>query len=314
MRFFEGQALSVKLFLRGINDTYIAEKAEGDRYSVKLSRANWRAKQHLANEAAFLQHLANNNAPVCAPVRNCDGEFIESVKAPEGARHILVTQWANGTNFRNAASRKGAYAAGLALSDYHSASQSFTWPVRQTLSVVEDISQHEVDLRTLIDRVPQHTDIVERAINEVREKLPTIVLKLPWRACHGDVHPGNMILGQNRQVTLIDFDVCGQWPHCFDIASFLWSLVLFRWPETHWQAFLTAYQQKKTLSDFERKQIPFFCLVRDVWHLITWARNADALGLHWFQNERIADRVEVTRRLVEFESLSDLSRLELAAA
>jgi len=285
----------IQFYLRGINDTYKLYVPGGLNLALKVSRHGWRRRDQLNYESRLLDHISSNGVSVAAPVKSVDGSYLFECEAPEGGRFLSVTHWIEGSNQRNNPSLSGSSKLGEHLAKIHLCGQSLPGSTDQQLEYYSDTKSYGSDLSDILSLLNVDHGFLSGLMEYVSRYKDVISKDLPKGPCHGDVHGGNAIDNPDGRVSLIDFDVCGFGYLSFDVASYLWSVALFDWSDNHNQAFLEGYESVRALSDTERQVFPFFDLLRDLWHLVTWARNADCLGTHWFHPTHIGRRMDMLR-------------------
>jgi homoserine kinase type II len=77
---------------------------------------------------------------------------------------------------------------------------------------------------TLIQRNPKVAERYRPFMDHLEKQLFPIYDKLPTRFCHGDLHPINIIWGEETIRAVIDWEFCGVKPEIFDLANLLGCL------------------------------------------------------------------------------------------
>ena len=289
--------LRCHLYLRGVNDTYHIISSIGEDYAVRLSLHDWKSEADLAYEISLLCHLADSGIRVPRPQRAKDGRFIHSLETPEGERHFAMFTWLPGRPQRSAPTVVGARAFGREMARCHIASLTFKATEPHALHLADELETYTHCLEQFLRERKSDYDFVFAAIRETRRRILGLECGLQFGPCHGDVHSGNALEDVDGAIGILDFDVCGEWYQCFDVASFLWSVELFGWSKKISKGFLNGYECERCLSGEERRTLPLLMMARDAWHLITWARNASALGCEWFHEHRLEQRMKLFRLL-----------------
>jgi homoserine kinase type II len=87
------------------------------------------------------------------------------------------------------------------------------------------IAAYTLDLfRTLSTREPEIADRYRPFLAHLKKHLFPIVGGLPTSFCHGDVHPINIIWGNQSIRAIIDWEFCGIKPEIYDLANLLGCL------------------------------------------------------------------------------------------
>jgi len=107
-----------------------------------------------------------------------------------------------------------------------------------------DISKYRMVLSTLVnmqktlhdyesDLLPSYKDFVRGTIGDTDKDLISLLDELPDgnTLCHGDLHPGNIMIDGNGEVKVIDFINLCRGPKEYDIARTYYLLAYSRLPE-----------------------------------------------------------------------------------
>ncbi len=100
---------------------------------------------------------------------------------------------------------------------------------------------------------------------------------------HGDYWWNNAHF-DGQDVTLFDFDFCGNGWRIYDIAAFQGTARAngFEWSAEVVDAFLKGYESFRVLSEGERSALRAFELIRVVWALGLAASLREVNGERWF--------------------------------
>ena len=99
--------------------------AGGERFALRVAKANFRSPEEYLFEAQYVTHLKAAGCLVPAPVKARDGSYFFEVEAPEGTRVISLLDWLDGKNFDRDLTSKDAESMGAALAALHDAGESF---------------------------------------------------------------------------------------------------------------------------------------------------------------------------------------------
>jgi Ser/Thr protein kinase RdoA (MazF antagonist) len=251
-----------KLFRTGMNHLYIVTDGKM-KYAFRVYTFNWRTKLEIAEELRLLIHLKENDAPVTYPIANQSNEFIQEFNAPEGKRFGVLFSFANGTKTAKFTPQT-SYFIGQALAKVHKSSENFvlnriTYDT-QTLVVdsVARTSQFFKKNSEEISFLEKTADYLQREFKNVDKH------QLRYGAVHLDVWFDNMHFDGENNVTLFDFDFCGNGWLCLDISYFLFQLFTTNQNDTDYQikadSFFKGYETVTEISKEERRILPFACL------------------------------------------------------
>lgn len=286
-----------RLYFRGINDFYKVVDANGKVFALRLERVGPRSCRALTYEIALLEHLHSAGVSVARPILGKNDEPFFSVECLEGERRLALFEWKEGAPQRLGPTVKGAHRLGSELAQLHLAGKDFVY--EYSLDVEIDLLKYLPQLEEVLrDRRELKTSTTKR-VKELHARICMLEKNLVFGPCHGDIHAGNVLQSASGQISILDFESCGDWHQSFDVASYVWSVSLFGWDEKYADAFLRGYESIRALTSHEKQALPLFVAVRDAWHLVTWARNADVLGCGWFHDYRIDSRIKLFHNLAE---------------
>ena len=171
---------------------------------------NWRA------EFAFLEYLQKNGFPCSRPVPSKNGRLMESVASDSGAYLAAVFEQAPGTRLDQVPpSEEMIRKVGAALGRLHRLSSSFRpvekpWGYSSVLGwCIQELKELE-DQEDAVWEATQLTDALD-AVHRTKDCFGLV---------HFDFRPDNLFLGEDGQITVIDFEDCMlNWYACdLDIA------------------------------------------------------------------------------------------------
>jgi Ser/Thr protein kinase RdoA (MazF antagonist) len=301
-----GEVRACTLLQHNLNDTYVVDATTG-HYVLRASQAerasgySRRTREDILFELDVLQHLSRKGVPVAAPLAQRDGAYVSAVQAAEGGRHLALFTYAPGepvtppTQTEPLARGYGAAMAALhvATDDFASTHSRFALDVdfllARPLQVVEPYLAHRPDdWRSL------------RALGAAAaERMASLqACGLDCGVCHGDAQGGNAHVTPDGTITFFDFDVCGTGWRAYDIAVFFWGAALGR-QRLGWDAstvdrlcaaYLSGYQQRRTLGPADREAIAPCVLLRQCWYLGLEAGNWDSWGISEARRGAFFDR------------------------
>ncbi len=284
--------------IRGVNDTYLLQTPDGERLAVRVTRCGWRDQESIETEQRILAAFSNSGLAVPRPYLNNEGRWSSAVHAPEGERYISITGWLPGASLRSSRAPTGVELLGSLLAEIHEFKVAEIEQV-PILGIVEELQSFLPFVEKALHCRSEDFQLYCETLSLLQDRLMTKHFDAPYGFCHGDIHAGNALFDEKTCVSLLDFDVSGQWYQCFDVASFLWSVELFEWPEKLGELFLRGYQSTRPLNDTEFNLMPAMILARDLWHIGTWSHNVSALGCGWFFDDAFDKRIILLKKLVK---------------
>ena len=295
-----GNQLTCILLTRGVNDTYLIQTS-AKKYILRVYRTGWRTLSDILYEIDVLTHLDKKSIPVSTSVARQDGNFINTLQAPEGLRHLVLFTYAPGRPLdRHDAS--DSYYHGRALASLHNATDGFS----------SSHTREALDLNYLIDQSlqiiqPLHTcsssdwgylqDLTERLRLQIQQ---LAIQGLDWGVCHGDSHMLNDHIGDDHTITFFDFDCCTTGWRAYDLAILPWSEGFYQMDpgDILWNAFLKGYIEQRPLNETDLAAIPLFVALREIWHTALVAQLQPDSGIQGF--DRMLQRT--LRLLREWET------------
>ena len=287
-----GAIVDFRFLNLGLNDTYALKTANGEKYILRVYRAGWRSLSDISYEMDALNHLSNKGIPISKPLPQKDGRLIQTVSAPEGARHVVLFTYAEGKapSYEKEAEIK-AFNYGKATAKIHNAVQDFTSQhVRFPLNLDYLIDVPLKSIGPMLSHRKEDWAYLQQLSDKIRyqfNEMPSDALEQGF--CHGDFHGGNAHFADDGVVTFFDFDCCGWGWRAYDIAVFRWAARLREKEEQRWEPFLRGYTQERSLQEVDLQAIPLFIGIRHLWLLGLHTSNGQDWGFGWM-NDKYFDR------------------------
>jgi len=250
-----------KLLRTGMNHLYLVTTGT-EQYVFRVYTVDWRTRLDIEEELRLLNHIKANGISVSYPIADAHGNYIQELEAPEGLRYGVLFSFAPGKKdprFTAELSRL----IGVTMARLHNVTEGF---------LLQRVSYNE---ETLLDRSFEMTsDFFGTASPEMKfvkgvtdllrsEYRNADIAQLPVGAVHMDIWFDNMHLDGN-EITLFDFDFCGNGWLVHDVAYFIYQLCFTNPVETDYiakrDAFLEGYESVRPLSTEEKRMIPYAAL------------------------------------------------------
>lgn len=120
---------------------------------------------------------------------------------------------------------------------------------------------------------------VQGTQRRIRDALPALSRRTPaFGPCSGDVNLRNFHVDDRGGITVFDFDQCGLGWRAFEIGKFYSSLPANTKTGALRAAFLRGYESVRVLEPDERRAIPQFVVVSQLWVMALHVYNADLVG------------------------------------
>lgn len=251
-----------KLYRTGMNHLYqIAD--ENTKFVFRAYTFNWRTKLDVSEELRLLLHLKELEIPVAYPIPDSNGKYIQEINAPEGTRYGVLFSFAEGkktTKFTPQAS----YHLGVAMAKIHRATQDFEL-LRITYNSETLLTQSLSRTKSFFTNTSEEMDFIEKATGYLTIEYGKVdTAQVRNGALHLDIWFDNVHFNAENEVTIFDFDFCGNGWQCHDISYFLYQLYSTNPDENEYigkaENFLQGYESIIKITHEEKRIMPFVCL------------------------------------------------------
>ncbi len=243
-----------ELFRTGMNHTYFLSN-DSKKYVLRVYSHNWRTKTEIVEEIKLLKLLKENDLSVSFPIQDKNGEFIQEIIAPEGIRHLVLFSFAKGGKVRFM-DNETCFDIGSLMSKIHN------------LTSNKIINREYYNKKSLL-KLPY-----ERLTQFFCDKLPEMAFIKEFGknfkdsdfentqngVLHMDIWYDNMAITDEKEITIFDFDFCGNGKQILDVAYFCKQLFFIESDkekyESKVQSFLNGYRKNRSLSEKELELIP----------------------------------------------------------
>jgi Ser/Thr protein kinase RdoA (MazF antagonist) len=267
-----------QLMSRANNDFY-AVNVEGERFALRVAKADFRSRDEYAFEAAYVNHLHDKGCNVPAAIPASDGSLFFEVKAPDGARAITLMRWLEAKPFTKHLTVADARDMGAGLAHLHDAGQDFESTFSRDLSTADALGEYLPELLSMLVTDPEHHDFYAEATQRVQAALATISAESVRRGpVHGDYQFANVLRTDAGTIAVLDFDTCGMGYCAEDLLTFVWRSDMEIRDERVNEAFLSGYEEIRPLLDAERTFYPIFRVARDLYMSATFAMLINRVG------------------------------------
>jgi Ser/Thr protein kinase RdoA (MazF antagonist) len=277
--------ITCRLRFVGDNDTYLVRAGE-TRYALRVYRFGryWiQGEADYRFELDWLAFLRARGLPVSYAIPRRDGERLGQIAAPEGTRYWALFSFAEG-RVVHPLDRQQSYLVGQKVAEIHLASNDFVTRHQRFRSDLEFLLDQPVATITQLLGHCREDDVA--FITHLAQRLKERVLALGvsgdgYGIVGGDFNGGNHHFTAANELTFFDFDLCGYGWRAYDLAVFFRNARLREAPPEMGDAFLEGYQSIRTLSPAERRAIPLFVMIRQIWRLGVRCSEVDLSGDEW---------------------------------
>lgn len=250
--------VSCTLLKTGVNHSYLVEHATS-KFVFRLYSLNWRSDLEINEEIRLLNILKEKKISVSFPLKDVNDNYIQYLEAPEGMRQGVLFSFAQGDKQLNL-SADLHLKAGEEMAKMHQATFNLKLDrVTYTPKIVLEDS-----LLNLRKFLPFDSDEGAWMVSAQQYLLNVInkadVTQLRSGSVHLDIWFDNMNITKNGQITIFDFDFCGNGWLCYDIAYYILQLhntekdISQR--DSKVEYFLKGYESVTKITDEERRMLP----------------------------------------------------------
>ncbi|WP_333820672.1 phosphotransferase enzyme family protein [Ohtaekwangia sp.] len=249
---------AARLLKAGINHSYLIEDGAA-RYIFRIYSLNWRTRDEISEELRFIDHLYRAGVQVSYPIADANGNYIQTVGAPEGDRLAVMFSYAPGNKLQNFSADVHEQIGEL-MGRIHLKAEDFvldriTYSARvllvESLESVKKFLPADSDEMTFLFATQQELLHAFRSVNTGN---------LRKGAVHLDIWFDNLNISPEQGITLFDFDFCGNGWLCLDIAYYLMQLFVLEPDEKEYilkkDSFLKGYERMVKIHDEERRILP----------------------------------------------------------
>lgn len=248
-----------KLIKAGINDSYLVTDGL-EKFVFRIYSFNWRSKTEIIEEINLLNQLKQENIPVSYPIPDKENNYVQTLNAPEGERFSVLFSYASGEKL-HVISAENHFRIGQLMARLHQITYN------QKLNRVNYTPEV-----ILIDSLKQLTNFLSHDSEEMQFMLSAQnyllqefqnadTSQIRQGIVHLDIWFDNLNITDENEVTLFDFDFCGNGWLALDISYYIMQLHnIEKYEVTDYQpkvdSFIQGYESITRISDEEKRLFP----------------------------------------------------------
>lgn len=247
-----------KLLKTGINHTYQID-SNNENFIFRVYSYNWRTREEIMEELHLLNFLKENDISVSYPISDNQGNFIQTIPAPEGERFAVLFSFAPGNKIQNY-NPETHFEIGKLMAQIHKLTEglrqnrtSYTADVllKNSINQIKRfLSSDTEEMQFLLTTQPiLEAEILNADLHSIRKGV-----------VHLDIWFDNLNILQDNKITLFDFDFCGNGWLCLDIAYYILQLYNTERIEAERKekinSFLKGYETIQKISEEEKRLLP----------------------------------------------------------
>lgn len=257
-RYGYGPDSTCRLLRTGINHTYLFTDAD-QQAVLRVYSYNWRTRAEVEAELTLLTRLRAQGLGVSYPLADRTGALVQELAAPEGTRYAVLFSFAEGGKVRFLTPTACATIGSL-MGHLHqlTAGQPLARPT-YTPEVL--LNQAYAAAQTFFaDELPEMQYLRETSARLAQAFAAAGPAAAPAGAVHLDIWYDNMAITPQDEITLFDFDFCGNGPAVLDVAYFCKQLFHIEADPRQYEEkvahFLNGYTRVRDLSVEEQQLLP----------------------------------------------------------
>lgn len=258
-----GEKTDCQLIKAGINHSYLVSD-QGKKFVFRVYTLNWRTRTEILEEIKLLNELKKHGIQVSFPIFDKNTNYIQELDAPEGERFGLLFSFAEGEK------------------KIHDLPLTLHTRIGEMMAKMHKITQNMVLERTTYERQNLLVDSLahlQKFSPEESEEMNFMktaqayllaeMEKIEWAevrrgVVHLDMWVDNMNIKNDQDITLFDFDFCGNGWLVLDLAYYILQIYYSERNDAECRLrtdyFLAGYESVCALSAEEKRILPFFVL------------------------------------------------------
>jgi Ser/Thr protein kinase RdoA (MazF antagonist) len=296
---------SCEILKTGINHTYlISDKIK--RYIFRVYCFNWRSENEILEELRLIGLLKNENISVSYPLYDLKENYIQKIKAPEGERYAVLFSFAAGEKIRNL-TEDNCKAIGTLMGRVHKTTEN------------ERLDRVAYNLEGLTQLFFRHTprffqdtmdemQFVEKSVEQLKfifQKADKS--KLRYGVVHLDMWYDNMSITDESEITLFDFDFCGNGWLLLDVAYCIMQMFHTEPDknkfESKLKSFFSGYEGEVHLTAEEKDLLPYAGLAIWIFYLGTQAQRFDNWSNIFFSEFHLKHFIALAKRWLDYHKV-----------
>lgn len=250
--------VSCKLIKAGINHTYLI-KDGSDKFIFRIYSFNWRTEKEISEEIRLLTLLQTNRIPVSYAIADVNDNFIQTFEAIEGKRLAVLFSYANGGKMLSF-SPEIHFKIGEIMANIHK--QTLDLKLERVEYTPERLVEDSlVNLAGFLPEESEEMAFMKSTQQYLKQELLSVDLsEIRKGVVHLDIWFDNLNISSDNEVTIFDFDFCGNGWLCLDIAYYVLQIHSTEKDENECnlrkESFLRGYESVTAISGEEKRLLP----------------------------------------------------------
>ncbi|HOY11911.1 MAG TPA: phosphotransferase [Saprospiraceae bacterium] len=258
-----GADVHCKLIKSGINDTYLVTAGQ-NRFVFRVYSLNWRNPTEIEAEINFLIQLKQADISISYPITDAQKVYLQILNAPEGLRYGVMFSYAPGNKLHEVAGEIH-YEIGRTVGRIHQISKNQKIDrINYSLEVlvVESLAQISHFLAADSTEMQYLKNLQKFILDQLNG---ANINNMQTGIVHLDIWFDNLNIDEDGNITIFDFDFCGNGWLSLDVAYYIMQLHnLEKYEAAKYQPkieqFLKGYESMNALSMEEKRLFPILGL------------------------------------------------------
>jgi len=253
-----GETLTARIIKTGISDTYLVEGSQG-KFIFRVYSLNWRTQQEIAAEIQLLRLLKEKGLPVSFPIADRKTSYIQSFRAPEGLRYGVLFSFAKGEKMLNIPAPLH-HKAGQMMAAMHQVTHNLQLErIEYTPEVLLVDSLEKLSKFLPADTAEmKYMQVLQHYLLHIFSQAGTN--KMRKGMVHLDIWFDNLVIHDQKDITLFDFDFCGNGNLLLDISYYILQLYSTEKDDAEFmikqEQFFKGYESVTAISPEEKALLP----------------------------------------------------------
>lgn len=248
-----------QLIKAGINDTYLVND-NLEKFVFRIYSLNWRSKTEIDEEIKLLNRLKENAISISYALSDKENKYIQTLNAPEGDRFAVLFTFASGEKL-HIISQETHFKIGQLMAKLHKITNN------QHLNRID--YSPEIILIDPLNKISSFltNDTEEMSFMKSAQKFLLAefenvnISEIRQGIVHLDIWFDNLNITSDNNITIFDFDFCGNGWLCLDIAYYILQLHnIEKYEAKDYQpkveSFIKGYESVTPISGEEKRLIP----------------------------------------------------------
>lgn len=253
-----GNETECRILRAGINHTYLVNSRSG-KFIFRIYSLNWRTLTEINEEINLLNLLKENQISVSAAIADRENNYVQILNAPEGDRFAVLFTYARGEKLHQFSPDAHAQIGELMARLHRVTENKKLDRVTYTPQVL--LVDSLVKLNQFLPSDTAEMKFMEATQKRLLHDFENAnTQKLRYGIAHLDIWFENLNITESNEVTLFDFDFCGNGWLSLDIAFYIMQVYSIEREEKECKIkvdrFLQGYESVSPINEEEKRLIP----------------------------------------------------------